>query len=167
MTLSDFPQTRMGVMRRLSYFSVVVGALLAFGLGAAMAGQQTDQPETVSGILKMQHELRARLEKPSGEYSRFDATAIRKMEAAQDDVFSMLDGVQSLDQLNAEKKTRLSNSLDEIKAVLLANEGSRMICHRERKTGTNLVERRCETMANREANARQVNQQMYHDGIAR
>ena len=76
------------------------------------------------------------------------------MKRAQDKVFAMLQGVSSLDQLSPNQKTDLSNSLDEIKATLLANEGNRQICHRERKTGSNLIELRCETVADREAHAR-------------
>ena len=67
----------------------------------------------------------------------------------------MLKGVSSLDQLTPYQKTDLSNSLDEIKATLLANEGNRQICHRERKTGSNLIALRCETVADREAHARE------------
>ena len=116
--------------------------------------------QTPAEILQIQRALRERLERPSGEYSRFDDAAIQKMERAQDRVFSMLKGVNSIDQLTPYQKTDLSNALDEIKSTLLANEGNRQICHRERKTGTNLVALRCETMAEREARARDSNQQM-------
>ena len=68
----------------------------------------------------------------------------------------MLAGVNSLDELNEIQKTDVSNSLDEVKAILLANEGNRLICYRERKTGTNLLTKRCETYADREAHARDV-----------
>lgn len=154
-------------MRCSSLVTLVLAGFLSISAAAVYAGQQSAQPQTVAEILKLQHELRDRLDKPSGEYSRFDATAIRKMEMAQDKVFRMLDGVQSLDALNAERRTELSNALDEIKAVLLSNEGSRMICYRERKTGSNIIEKRCETVADREQRAREATQMMMHDGISR
>ena len=53
------------------------------------------------------------------------------MKRAQDNVFRMLSGVNSLDELNENQKIDVSNSLDEIKAILLANEGNRLICYRE------------------------------------
>ena len=141
--------------------ALVLGTLLAMVACPGIAApQQAAAPQSVSEILQFQHALREKLEKPSGEYSRFDATAIRKMEQAQDKVFHMLAGVTSLDQLNADQKIDVSNSLDEVKAVLLANESNRMICHRERKTGTNLVERRCETVASRDARTHEANLMM-------
>jgi len=134
---------------------------------APAAASNQVAPETVASILATQHGLRERLERRSGEYAHFDDNAIRKMERAQDRVFEMLAGVTSLDQLNPEQKVNLSNALDEVKAVLLANENQRVICHMERKIGSNMIQRRCETVEQREANAREANRQIFHDGIGR
>lgn len=153
-------------MNHQSLKTIAFGLCLAMFAGASVAAPEQGG-ETASGILQLQHALRAKLEKPSGEYSRFDNAAIGKMERAQDKVFGILDGVESLDQLNVFQKTELSNLLDEIKSVLLANEQNRTICHRERKTGTNLLELRCETLADREARAREAGQMLRHDGISR
>jgi hypothetical protein len=142
------------------------GVLLAGFAGACLA--DADQgATTVPEILQMQHALRAKLESPTGEYSRFSESDIRKMEAAQDQVFHMLSGVTSIDQLNDAQKTELSNALDQVKATLLANENSRVICKIERKTGTNLTSRRCETVAQRAANAAEARRQMDHNEIGR
>ena len=92
------------------------GVLLASLTGTCLANGD-EGATTVPQILQMQHALRAKLESPSGEYSRFTESDIRKMEAAQDNVFHILDGVTSLDQLNDVKKTELSNSLDQVKAA--------------------------------------------------
>jgi len=144
------------------------GAAFAADTQPATASVSSQQaPETVADILATQHGLRARLEKHSGEYAHFDDNAIRKMERAQDRVFEMLSGVSSLDQLNPEQKIDLSNALDEVKAVLLANEDQRVICHMERRTGSNMMQRRCETVEQREANARDADRQMFHDGIGK
>lgn len=147
--------------------TILLAAALASIAGVAFANDTAPAPaveqssiQTPAEILKIQRALRERLEKPSGEYSRFDDAAIYKMEHAQDRVFTMLKGIDSIDQLTPYQKTDLSNALDEIKATLLANEGNRQICHRERKTGTNLVTLRCETLAEREAHARESSRQM-------
>ena len=121
---------------------------------------QDQQPQTVAEILKVQKDLRSKLDEPTGEYSRFSEADIAKMKRAQDSVFSMLSGVDSLDQLNLDQKTSLSNSLDVIKATLLSDEGDRVICHRERKIGTNIVSKRCETVAERNARAKEAQEQM-------
>ena len=152
---------------KLHFPMILFAVALASMTGAAFAADVAPATSTVetsvqtpAEILQIQHALRDRLDKPSGEYSRFDDAAINKMKRAQDRVFIMLRGVNSIDQLTPYQKTDLSNSLDEIKATLLANEGSRQICHRERKTGSNLVALRCETLAEREARARDSQQQM-------
>jgi len=140
-------------MRSSPFLALALGVSLALSAGAAFA-QAPEQPQTVSEILQFQHALRAKIDKANGEYSRFDEGQISRMKQAQDNVFRMLAGVNSLDDLNETQKIEVSNSLDQIKAILLANEGNRLICYREKKTGTNLLTKRCETYADREAHAR-------------
>jgi hypothetical protein len=135
------------------------GVLLASMAGTCLANGD-EGASTVPQILQMQHALRTKLESPSGEYSRFNESDIRKMEAAQDRVFKLLDGVSSIDQLNQQQKVDLSNSLDEVKATLLAQDGNRVICHVESKIGTHLTQRRCETVANREKNVQESRKYM-------
>jgi hypothetical protein len=144
-------------MKRQFSKVMLLGALLVATSGFALA--QAPQ-QSVADILKTQHDIRDRMDTHYGEYSRFDDASLVRMKRAQDKVFAMLDGVQSLDQLNDFQKTDLSNALDEIKAVLTANEGNRLICYRERKTGSNMIERRCETAAQREARARDSQEQL-------
>ena len=146
-------------MRSSPFLALALGVSLALSAGAACA-QAPEQPQTVSEILQFQHALRAKIDKANGEYSRFDEGQISRMRQAQDNVFHMLAGVDSLDELNETQKIQVSNSLDQIKAILLANEGNRLICYREKKTGTNLLTKRCETYADREARARETQQQM-------
>jgi hypothetical protein len=141
-------------MRHSSFHALAVGVMLAVSMGIASAAEPVEQPQTVAEILQFQHALRDKLDRPSGEYSRFDEGQITRMKRAQDNVFHLLSGVNSLDELDENKKIEVSNSLDQVKAILLANEGNRLICYRERKTGTNLLTKRCETYAEREAHAR-------------
>jgi hypothetical protein len=146
-------------MRSSPFLALALGVSLALSAGAAFA-QAPEQPQTVSEILQFQHALRGKLDQPNGEYSRFDEGQIARMKHAQDNVFRMLSSVKSLDDLSENQKIEVSNSLDEVKAILLANEGNRLICYRERKTGTNLLTKRCETYADREAHARESERAM-------
>lgn len=147
-------------MRSSSFLALALGVSIAVSAGAAFAAPQADQPQSVAEILQIQHDLRDKLNKPSGEYSRFDEATISRMKHAQDNVFRMFSGITTLDQLSENQKVEVSNSLDEIKSILLANEGNRLICYRERKTGTNLLTKRCETYADRQAHARESEQTM-------
>ncbi len=136
----------------MNIFALIGCGVLLAGLasGPGIAGQQT--PSTVPEILQVQHALRAKLDAPGG-VANFDKGAVQQIETAQDHVFNLLEGKTSLDQLNDQQKVELSNSLQMIQATVLAQEGSRVICHVERKTGTNLTTRRCESVADREYNA--------------
>ena len=146
-------------MRSSPFLALALGVSLALCGGAAFA-QESAQPQSVSEILQFQHALRGKLDQPNGEYSRFDEGQIARMKSAQDNVFRMLSGVNSLNDLSENEKIEVSNSLDQVKAILLANEGNRLICYRERKTGTNLLTKRCETYADREAHARESERAM-------
>jgi hypothetical protein len=148
---------------------LLLAAALACASGAAFATDQvapattaTSQlgTESVADILATQHGLREHLEKRDGEYARYSSDSIRKMERAQDRIFQMLDGVTSLDQLNPGQRVALSNALDEVKATLLAKDDNRLICHIERKIGSNMMQRRCETAAQRQANAEEARREM-------
>ena len=104
----------------------------------------------IDQIVQEQREIRAESERPTGAYARFGHSALDKMQRAQDRIFELLDGVQTLEQLDRQEQVELFNSLEEVKAVLAENDRDRQICRRERKTGTTLRETRCATVAERE-----------------
>jgi hypothetical protein len=161
---ADLHVPRGTVVKFQRRIALALSVSLLFCSAAAFADstdqQAQDAPQTVSEILQFQKNLRSKLDNPTGEYSRFSEADIAKMKRAQDNVFVMLSGVDSLDQLNLDQKTNLSNSLDVIKATLLSDEGDRLICHRERKIGTNIVAKRCETVAERNQHAKESQEQM-------
>ncbi|RDZ26783.1 hypothetical protein [Lysobacter silvisoli] len=124
--------------------SIVLFAVLSCAAFAAVANVGR-----LGQILQEQREIRAETERPTGAYARFDRNQIDKMQRAQDRIFRLLDGVDQVEQLDREKQVELFNSLEEVKAVLAANENDRQICRRERKTGTTLREVRCATVGER------------------
>ena len=128
---------------------------LAFALlFATCAAPVLAADDTVPDILQAQHALRDKLDNPNGEYSRFSPDDLTKMRQAQDEIFRMLAGVTSLDQLKEDQKVALSDELDEVKAALARNDANRLVCHREQKPGTNLVAKVCETVQEREVRTR-------------
>ena len=147
-------------MKSFSLKPLAFAAFLALCAAPVFAATDDGVDDTVPEILQTQHSLRAKLDNPAGEYSRYSADDLAKMRRAQDKIFKMLDGVSSLDQLNEDQKTALSNELDQVKATLTQNEGNRLVCYRERKTGTNLVAKRCETVQEREARVHDSEEQM-------
>lgn len=98
-------------------------------------------------ILDQQREIRTESESSTGAYSRFDREALARMHAAQDRIFTLLDGVTSLDQLKPDQQVELFNAIEEVKAVLTSNEADRQKCWREHKLGSTIPKTRCATVA--------------------
>jgi hypothetical protein len=147
-------------MKPFSLKPLAFAALMAICAAPVLAATDDGVDDTAAEILHTQHALRAKLDNPTGEYSRFSADDLSTMRRAQDKIFRMLDGVSSLDQLKEDQKIELSNALDQVKATLTHNEGNRLICYRERRIGTNLLEKRCETVDEREARTKASEEQM-------
>lgn len=139
------------------YRSVMTFGCAAVFLFAAAHAVAATQP--VEQVLRDQRALRAQLEKANGPYSRFSDSAVTKLEQEQDKVFRLLQG-KSESQLGDSERAELDASLAQIKAILAANEGNRLICRRERKTGSNMVEMRCETVADRAARTSDAEQDL-------
>lgn len=150
----------------MNKFSLAL-ALSAALLVAAPVAMATEVTQTPQEIVSFQRDLRSKLDMPTGDYKRFSQEQLETMKHAQDRVFSMLDGVTSLDQLNQNQRIELSNALDQIKSTLLAKEDNRLVCHLERKIGSNLMERRCETVASRRQRQQEAEMMLTHDGISR
>ena len=135
---------------------LIASAMLLVAIaGTACADAATPTPaptQSVQEILQVQHALRDKLGAPHGELSGLNRDAVSQMESAQDKIFHMLQGVTSLDQLNGEQKVELFNAQEQIRATMLANAGDRKICHHERKTGSNMIQLRCETVSERDKN---------------
>ena len=133
---------------------LIASAMLLVAIGGTAGAETATQTPTqsVQEILQLQHALRDKLSAPHGELSGLNRDAVSQMESAQDKIFRMLQGVTSLDQLNGEQKVELFNAQEQIKATMLANAGDRKICHHERKTGSNMIQVRCETVSDREKN---------------
>jgi hypothetical protein len=125
---------------------LLMGVLL---LGVAtMAAANFGSPPTAGEIMREQRAIREQTE-GTGKYSRFKPEAMVRLTKAQEKVFRLLDGNQSVDHLDMNQKVELFNALEEVKAVLNDNDQDRLICRRESKVGTTIKETRCATVAQR------------------
>jgi hypothetical protein len=127
---------------------LLMGTLL---LGVTtMAAANFGTPPNAGEIMREQRAIREQVEGTTGKYSRFKPEAMVRLTRAQETVFRLLDGNQSVDHLDMNQKVELFNALEEVKSVLNDNERDRLICKRERKVGTTIRETRCATVAQRE-----------------
>lgn len=121
-------------------------------VGAITASVWANPPEQVDGlraIAEEQRELQQELDSMEGLTPR-QRNVIRKN---QQQIFTLAEGKQSLDDLTIEQKLKLDNALERINAELVNTTASRKgrdQCWRERKTGSKLQVTRCGTQGERD-----------------
>ena len=120
--------------------------VLALG-GGLLSGVAFASADKAAMILQQQREIRAESDASTGAYARFGSAALTRMHAAQDQIFSLLDGGRSVEQLRPDQQVELFHSIEEVKAILAENDRNRQKCWRERKLGTTLKITRCATLA--------------------
>jgi hypothetical protein len=117
---------------------------ITLGLVSLSAAANVDK---IGRILEQQREIRDQTESSTGAYARFGSEALDRMHGAQEQIFELLDGVTTVEQLPPEQQAELFNALEEVKTVISQNEDNKQKCWRERKLGTTMRETRCATMA--------------------
>lgn len=125
--------------------AILVCALM-LSVAVAFAGD-----DKLAAILQQQRELAAKLDSAdTAGMTKRQANQVRK---AQAEIFSIAEGVSSLDQLNIEQRVRLDNALEvvntQVKGTRLAAR-EQDICWRERPTGSKIEITRCGTEEERE-----------------
>lgn len=129
---------------------MVYRSLVALALGVAAFGALANAGK-LSAILEQQREIRKQSEVSTGTYARFEPAELDRMHRAQDRIFQMLNGVNDIDQLDADRQAELLNAIEEVKAVIAQNEDDRQICRREHKLGSTMKQTVCATVAERRA----------------
>ncbi len=118
---------------------------------AAIVGSQT-QPDTESHayLAKIDHSLALAA---NGQYGTLKRGAAKELQAARDQIASVLATRATFAELSADDRLAIQNAEDAINAILKNKEKDRMVCTREAKTGTRFATSECMTVAQREARA--------------
>jgi len=133
-------------MKRI--LAILVGGLLCVA-GAATAN---DHPNLdASAIRDQQREIRAAVEAGRGAYKELPDTKRRELLGKQDRVLALIADRSRTTELNEHQQIELFNNLEAIQAIVNSAEDERMICRRERPTGTNRPQTICKTVAQRRA----------------
>lgn len=127
-------------------------ALAAALLAAALLRPTPAAAQSVSlqQILEQQRALAAGLDARDSRLTNREKNQIRR---AQEQVFSIAGGHQSLDELNVDEKVRMENALEQINALVKgghAAQAAKEVCRRERKTGSSAKRTECGTQAERD-----------------
>jgi hypothetical protein len=120
-------------------------AALMLCIATAGATQIPTQGAAVDEFLAYQDTIRERFEQQlprklsRTEWSRFDQ--------AQATLRRHLEGKAGMEELNDDERTAVFNAQEEVAALIRGDESERVICRRERPTGSNIGVRTCRTIA--------------------
>ncbi|TDK29214.1 hypothetical protein [Luteimonas terrae] len=133
--------------------AVVLGALLCI----AADGVASDHPNLDAGAIRdQQRELRTAAETGKGVFKDLPDARKREMFDRQDRVLALVRDRSRTTELTERQQIELFNNLEAIQAIIDSNEDERMICRRERATGTNRPQTICKTVAQRRAERESV-----------
>jgi hypothetical protein len=144
----------------MSFRSLISAALLLAAFGFASEGRaqgavidstgaQVIVETSAHKILEQQTEIREEAGAKQGRYRDMDRRELTRLEKEQDLVFALLEGKASSTELAREDQLKLFNSLETIAAIVNRAEDDRMVCRRTRRTGSNMSETVCKTVAQR------------------
>lgn len=128
--------------------------LLACPALAPAADEGAKPQPTVEEILAQQTQIRADLQSGAEHYRYVQPIERRQVYMAQRQVFQILEGRTSLEDLTTDESIALFNSLKRIEAALVKEPGDEMVCERTRLTGSGRYEMACMTRRERDERAK-------------
>ncbi|MGO1719302.1 MAG: hypothetical protein ACTHZI_03820 [Luteimonas sp.] len=126
--------------------SAAVLAAMLFSV-AAIANDQVLVSTDAQAIISQQQEIREEAVARNGRYRDMEESARSSLLAEQDKVLELLEGKERSTDLSQIDQTILFNSLEKISAIVNQAEDERMVCRRERTTGSHRVQNICKTVA--------------------
>jgi hypothetical protein len=121
-------------------------AVLAFATSAA-ADNATQAPaiviKDVARFLDYQRDVRDDVE--SSKFKHMDESSKERLFAAQDEIFGLLKGRKSIDELSHEQQIELYNAQNLVAGILTDAELDRPVCKREKRVGSNMATTVCTT----------------------
>ena len=101
----------------------------------------------VGKIFDQQKQIRSGVQSGAGPYKDMSANVRNQLLTKQDDLFSMLEGKRTTDELSEQQKIQAFNTLEWIEATVNQAEDDQLVCERRQILGSNRKERVCRTMA--------------------
>lgn len=125
---------------RMLLFVLVV---LAFS-GVAQAGN--DKGQRIPDIISRQQQIRAEAESQTRGWDNIPLEKRRELIRAQDELMPLIEGKETLADLAPADREEAARKLERIDALALEAENERMVCMRERLTGTHRTQTVCRTI---------------------
>lgn len=140
-------------MYKLVLLSVLALAPVGAAIGSFGSSGETFSPEKGLDLSRSFEAQREAIFKALGDgetYSEISAEDLQVVKESLGRISNLLGGAQSVDQLGEEVKVRVFNEQEKINSLLgQAHADSRVICRREKPTGSNRTTSVCMTVAER------------------
>lgn len=133
-------------------FKIAALAALLFSSGVALADNNAASAVVIDNVPKFldhQRDLRDELESP--KFRHIGSTNRQKLLAAQDELFVLLDGKRSVEELTHEQRIKVYNAQHLIAGIITNAELDRPICKREKRVGSNMAQTVCTTKRQKDA----------------
>lgn len=133
----------------MKLFFVAVFLLGSMNVHAAAPASAQKVSTNAPEIIQQQTALRAAVLSGKGAFKDMDASARDDLLRHQEIVIDLLKGKELTTQLSEADQIRVSNSISSIVAAINNAEDDRMVCRREKMTGSHRPETVCKTVAQR------------------
>ena len=128
---------------RVLVASTLLGLFVSFALPAS------DTPLAFAEIREQQIQIRADVAANKPPYDDMAKRDRERLLQRQDDLLRLIEGKETLLDLDERGRTEAINSLEWIRAEIHDAEENRMICKRELPVGSHMKKRVCKTVAER------------------
>jgi hypothetical protein len=136
--------------------------LSVFMVPAALASDDRVQiVQELPEIRAAQDALKAALEKKDGPYARYSESQRKALREQQSNIYGLIDGKQSVDELGEDNRLRLANLLMAQKSQLEQAPEDRTVCERVKVLGSNRPKLQCMSESRRE----QLREQQRTQGV--
>jgi len=126
----------------------LIVSVLLFGLSGIAAAASAEKA-SLADIRAQQTEIRSAVLERSGPYKNMPERRRTELAARQTKLLDLIEGKQSVKELDEQQKTEVFNALEWISAAITGKDDDRLICERTRPTGSHRTQRLCFTVAER------------------
>lgn len=138
-------------------------AVLGLALVASTAG--ATQPTRTDAIRSQQAQIKAGIEARTGVFKDLSTSLLEQLLAQQTVVLGLIEGKQTVDELDETQRRRLVAALASIDSVVNKSSEERMVCKMTKKIGSNMKERVCLTVAQMREREEAARSQIDRHGI--
>ena len=125
---------------------LALAAMLLFATAVSADNAQQAPSVVIKDVAKfLDYQRDVRDDVKSSKFKHMDESSKERLLAAQDEIFGLLKGKKSIDELTHEQQVELYNAQNLVAGILTDAELDRPVCKREKRVGSNMATTVCTT----------------------